>query len=59
MTSIDPALIEILLNMAESDVLDFKRDQYPLAGATDDQKGELVKDIVAFDNACASGRSPW
>ncbi len=51
MTTTDPTLVETLLNMAESDVLDFKRDQYPFAGATDDQKSELVKDIVAFSNA--------
>lgn len=51
MTAIDPNVVETLLNMSESDVLDFKRDQYPLAGATDDQKSELVKDIVAFANA--------
>jgi hypothetical protein len=37
--------------MAESDVLDFKRDQYPLAAATEDQESELVKDVVAFANA--------
>lgn len=51
MTSVDPNVVETLLNMSESDVLDFKRDQYPLAGATDDQKSELVKDVVAFANA--------
>jgi hypothetical protein len=51
MTSVDAALIETLLNMSESDVLDFKRDQYPLARATDDQKSELMKDILAFANA--------
>lgn len=51
MTNIDPSLIETLLNMSESSVLDFKRDQYPFAGATEDQRGEIVKDIVAFANA--------
>lgn len=51
MTTIDPQLIETLLYMSESDVLDFKRDQYPLAGATDEQKSEFVKDVVAFANA--------
>lgn len=29
--------------------LDFKRDQYPLA--TDEQKGEFIKDILAFANS--------
>lgn len=47
----DPTLIETLLNMSESDVLDFKREQYLFANATDDQKSEIVKDIVAFANA--------
>jgi hypothetical protein len=31
--------------------LDFKRDQYPFAGATDAEKAELLKDILAFANA--------
>jgi Schlafen, AlbA_2 len=50
-TLLDPSLVETLLNMSESDVLDFKRDQYPLAGASDDEKSELVKDVLAFANA--------
>jgi hypothetical protein len=51
MAPTDATLIETLLNMSESDVLDFKRDQYPLVGATDDEKGELIKDVLAFANA--------
>lgn len=51
MQPFDPGVVETLLNMSEGDALDFKRDQYPLAGATDVQKAELVKDIVAFANA--------
>jgi len=51
MASITPELIESLLHMSESEILDFKRDQYPFAGADDVQKSELVKDIVAFANA--------
>ncbi|HEV7488579.1 MAG TPA: ATP-binding protein [Thermoanaerobaculia bacterium] len=43
--------IEELLNEEESTSLDFKRDQYPFVGATDDQKSELLKDILAFANA--------
>ncbi|MGC4120487.1 MAG: ATP-binding protein [Myxococcales bacterium] len=43
--------METLLNMAEGDTLDFKRDQYPLAEATDEEKSELVKDVLAFANA--------
>ncbi|OLE97103.1 MAG: hypothetical protein AUG75_12255, partial [Cyanobacteria bacterium 13_1_20CM_4_61_6] len=44
-------LFEELLNEDESATLDFKRDQYPFVGATDEQKSELLKDIVAFANA--------
>ncbi len=51
MTLLDPSLVETLLNMSESSVLDFKRDQYPLAGASDEEKSELVKDVLAFANA--------
>lgn len=44
-------LIEELLNEEESATLDFKSAQYPFIGATDEQKSELLKDIVAFANA--------
>jgi hypothetical protein len=45
-------LIESLLYQSEGTALDFKRDQYPfLNGATDDQKSELLKDILAFANS--------
>jgi hypothetical protein len=44
-------LIEQLLNEDEGTGLDFKRDQYPFDGATDEQKSELLKDILAFTNA--------
>lgn len=44
-------LIKTLLYKSEGDTLDFKRDQYPLAGADNETKSELVKDIVAFANA--------
>jgi schlafen family protein len=44
-------LLEQLLNEPESNALDFKRDQYPFNGATDEQKSELLKDILAFTNA--------
>jgi hypothetical protein len=43
--------IAALLWQGESETLDFKRDQYPFDGATDDQRSELVKDILAFANA--------
>src|SRR5215213_7912667 len=44
-------LMEELLNEDEGPALDFKRDQYPFDGATDEQKSELLKDILAFANA--------
>jgi len=47
----DDVLFESLLYEGESPTLDFKRDQYPFSGASDDEKGELLKDILAFANA--------
>lgn len=44
-------LFESLLHEEESASLDFKRDQYPFAGANDDDKSELLKDILAFGNS--------
>lgn len=44
-------LIESLLWEDESNTLDFKETQYRFAGATDEQKGEIIKDILAFANA--------
>lgn len=44
-------LMEELLHENESETLDFKRDQYLFAGASDDEKSEIVKDILAFANA--------
>jgi hypothetical protein len=43
--------IAALLWEDESTTLDFKQTQYPFATATDDQKSELLKDILAFANA--------
>jgi len=43
-------LIEALLYEDESSTLDFKRDQYPLIRASDEQS-ELIKDILAMVNA--------
>jgi hypothetical protein len=51
MTTIDRQLLETLLSMSESTSLDFKNAQYPLENASDDQKGEFVKDVIAFANA--------
>ena len=51
MTLLDPSLVETLLNMSESNTLDFKQAQYPFSGMSDDARHELVKDVVAFANA--------
>ncbi|HMH14338.1 MAG TPA: ATP-binding protein [Edaphobacter sp.] len=40
-----------LLWQSESETLDFKRDQYPFDSGTDDDRSELLKDILAFANA--------
>ncbi len=37
--------------MEESEVVDFKREQYPFEEASDTDKSELLKDILAFTNA--------
>ena len=48
MSDDDPFLTSLLYE-DESSILDFKSEQYPCA--TDEQKGELIKDILAFTNA--------
>jgi hypothetical protein len=48
---VNDQLLEELLNEDEGSALDFKRDQYPFAGASDEQKSELLKDILSFANA--------
>jgi hypothetical protein len=45
------AILEALLNEEEGPALDFKQAQYPFVGATDDEKSELLKDILAFANS--------
>ena len=47
----DADILERLLYEEESEALDFKAQQYPFDGARDDQKSELLKDILAFANA--------
>lgn len=47
----DVELLEQLLNEDESATLDFKQGHYAFAGATNEQKSELLKDILAFANA--------
>ncbi len=48
---IDYSLIDTLLYGEEGVDLDFKRDQYKFIGATETEKGELLKDILAFANS--------
>lgn len=43
--------VERLLWEEEGTELDFKRDQYPFSNANDDEKSEILKDILAFTNA--------
>ena len=50
----DETLIETLLYRGEGAALDYKLQQYPHDGATPEQKGELLKDILAFVNAWRS-----
>lgn len=47
----DIHLFETLLYQHESETLDFKKEQYKFSGATDEEKGELLKDILAFANS--------
>lgn len=44
-------LVESLLYQSEGTTVDFKCKQYAFDGATDDQKSELLKDILAFSNS--------
>jgi len=46
----DPALFERLLYEEEGNALDFKRDQYPFSQATNDEKAEIIKDLLGFAN---------
>jgi len=43
--------LSALLQRSEGDTLDFKRDNYPFRNAAEDQKSELLKDILALANA--------
>ena len=47
--------LEQLRYKGESADLDFKQAQYPFAGASDYEKSELLKDIMAMANAYRSG----
>jgi len=47
----DDDLFERLLHEEESTTLDFKQAQYSFAKATEEEKSELLKDILGFANA--------
>ena len=47
----DDGQFERLLQEEESTTLDFKRDQYPFANASEEDKSELLKDILGMANA--------
>lgn len=51
MAEISQDLIKRLLREEEGSCLDFKRDQYPLSKASEDEQSKLLKDILAFANA--------
>lgn len=48
---INSELIENLLYGEEGVDLDFKRDQYKFVKASDEEKGEMLKDIISFANS--------
>ena len=45
-----PDQLEQLLYESEGTTLDFKQEQYPFAKASEDEKSELLKDILGFVN---------
>lgn len=47
----DTPQIEKLLYEEEGTSLDFKREQYAFSGSSDEEKSELLKDILVFANA--------
>ena len=51
MTHLTVSIIEKLLYEDEGTALDFKREQYRFFRANKDEKGELLKDILAFANS--------
>lgn len=53
----DAAKFESLLYTDEGTTVDFKRDQYKFARATEGEKSELLKDILGFANAWRQGES--
>ena len=51
MAQLTPEQFEHLLNENEGSSLDFKRSQYKFLNANEEEKSELLKDILAFANA--------
>jgi len=51
MAEIDPQVVETLLRRNESESLDFKEAAYRVKNATNEEKSEIVKDVLAFANA--------
>jgi hypothetical protein len=47
---VTPDQLEQLLYESEGTTLDFKQEQYPFAKASEDEKSELLKDILGFVN---------
>lgn len=51
------ALLEELRSAGESSTLDYKAERYRFARATDDEKSELLKDILALANGQRTGNA--
>ena len=49
--TIDRETLERLLYMEEGPSLDFKKEQYRFSNASDEDKSELLKDLLAFTNS--------
>src|SRR4051794_32891777 len=49
--TVNNELFEELLYEEEGATIDFKKEQYRFAKASDDERSELVKDVVGFANA--------
>lgn len=55
---ISDALLEDLRYRGEGTDLDFKAARYPFANATEKEKSELLKDVLALANASREGGHP-
>ncbi len=54
MPQVDLNHIKLLLYRGESETLDFKSEQYKFEKASDEEKSELLKDVIAMANAWKS-----